>query len=81
MEPRIRKFPPRELELITIAESNPSDKEAEAAMAILREEFDPTYHWCWECDGLVTTTKDCCLTNLTKEGIEENPEDSSTLPF
>lgn len=81
MESSDRALHPRELELIEIAQYSFSNEEAEAAMTSLREEFDPTYHWCWECDGVVTTVKDCCLTDLNKERAEKSSEDNSALPF
>jgi len=49
-----------ENELIVIAENDPDDEKAKMAMKKLREQFDSTYGWCNDCDGLVCKEKDCC---------------------
>ena len=36
-------------------------------MKVLREEYDETYKWCEDCDGLVTTEKNCCLNKNLNE--------------
>lgn len=48
-------------EQLLIACYGESDTEANAAMKELKERFDPTYHFCLDCDGLPTTEKNCCL--------------------
>lgn len=61
--------------LILIAERSLDDKAANEAMKELRERFDKTYFWCEDCDGLVTTEKDCCLNNLSEllpNGVKVN---------
>jgi hypothetical protein len=55
-----------EIELIQIAQDHPDEDKANAAMRELRSEYDETYHWCLDCDGLVTKEAGCCL-NLLKE--------------
>jgi hypothetical protein len=60
--------------LIYIAEQHPEDSVANEAMKQLKENYDPNYFWCWECDGLVTTKEKCCLTLIEKQnesGIED----------
>ena len=57
-------MPRTENELILIAESSNDDNEANAAMKELRENYDPNYFFCWECDGLVCKEMDCCLNKL-----------------
>lgn len=52
-----------EQELISLAETG-NDKEANEAMAILRNEYDPSYVWCADCDYIVVKEIDCC--NNTK---------------
>lgn len=56
-----------EIELIEIAERHLIDKKANFAMKILREEYDKTYGWCEDCDGLVITEKNCCLNRNLNE--------------
>lgn len=36
---------------------------------IERSIFDPTYHWCDDCDGLVVKTGQCCI-EKTSGGVE-----------
>ena len=50
-----------ESELISIAQCHESDDEASKAMRELRSIFDPSYIWCWHCDGLVVKEKNCCM--------------------
>ena len=47
--------------LIWIAEQGDCDKNASEAMKQLREKYDKTYFWCWDCDGCVTTSQCCCM--------------------
>lgn len=62
-----------QITLINIAETCPDDKIANEAMKILREEYDPTYMWCVECDGVVCKEKDCCI-NKNQVSNENNLE-------
>jgi len=41
--------------------SSPRNAKANAAMKELREKYDKSYGWCYDCDGLVVKKKDCCL--------------------
>ena len=50
-----------EEELIDLAEMHPDENVANGAMKELRERFDATYFWCYDCDGMVCKEKDCCL--------------------
>tara|TARA_R110000803_G_C11807309_1_gene300208 strand:+ start:392 stop:589 length:198 start_codon:yes stop_codon:yes gene_type:complete len=50
-----------ENELIILAQWDICDKIANAAMNELRTNFDKTYGWCDDCDGLVCKEKECCL--------------------
>ena len=50
-----------ERRLVITAEIHPNEDKAESAMKELREKYDKTYFWCWDCDGLVTKEKNCCL--------------------
>ena len=50
-----------ERKLVITAETHHDDDIAAKAMKELRTKFDKTYGWCWDCDGLVTKEKDCCL--------------------
>jgi hypothetical protein len=50
--------------LIAIATFSEHEDVALAAMKRLQGEFDPTYVWCNECDGLVVREMDCCLNKL-----------------
>lgn len=49
-----------ERRLVILAECG-SDKESSEAIKKLREEYDSTYGFCMDCDGLVVKEKDCCL--------------------
>lgn len=49
------------------AEQHPCDKISSISMQILRDDFDPTYFWCNECDGLVCREKDCCLNQVPEK--------------
>lgn len=53
-----------ENELIDIAQDHPDENIANDAMKELRERFDATYGWCYDCDGLVCKEIDCCLNNI-----------------
>jgi len=53
-----------EYDLCKIAQTDESDDKASEAMRELRKRFDSTYFWCEDCDGLVTTEKECCLEKL-----------------
>ena len=44
----------KEYKLISLAEQHPDDKIANKTMKVLWEEFDETYMWCEDCDGVVT---------------------------
>jgi len=62
----------REERLVNIATFHSSDKIANAAMKALREEFDETYGWCEDCDGLVCKEQDCCLNQpITDDNFED----------
>lgn len=50
-----------EKNLIKTAELDQDDKVAIAAMKKLREDYDPTYMWCSDCDGMVVKEAECCL--------------------
>lgn len=50
-----------ELNLIQTAEQHEDDSIANYAMKELRDRFDKTYIWCYDCDGLVCKESDCCL--------------------
>ena len=50
-----------EVTLIDAAQNSEDESEANEAMRLLREKFDPTYGWCEDCDGLVCKEKDCCM--------------------
>ena len=54
----------RETRLMRIAQEVGSQKIAREAMQALRNEFDKTYGWCEDCDGLVIKEADCCLNRL-----------------
>jgi hypothetical protein len=56
-----------ELKLIQIAEMHEDDNIAAKAMRELRDNHDPTYIWCADCDGLVVKKKDCCLNKIKNE--------------
>ena len=62
----------REKFLCRKAEQHPDDNIANRCMKTLREEFDPTYIWCPDCDGMVVKEKDCCM-NRAPEDNEETP--------
>lgn len=47
--------------LVKVATFHVEDEIANKAIKILRENFDSTYFFCTDCDGLVTTFKNCCL--------------------
>ena len=64
----------KELDLINIATFDPSDSVANAAMKQLRKDYDPTYMFCLDCDGLVVKEKECCLDNA-------KPTDFETVEF
>jgi hypothetical protein len=49
-----------EIELIILAEQNSNNNLANKAMRQLRERFDKTYIWCYDCDGVVCKEQDCC---------------------
>ena len=42
-----------------------NDNNANLAMKKLRENFDNTYFWCMECDGLVVKELECCKNRPT----------------
>lgn len=63
-----------ESQLVIIAERHPEDDVANKAMQILKEQFDATYGWCSDCDGLVCKEKDCCLNMRPDELMQENLE-------
>jgi len=50
-----------ERDLCALAERSDSDEVAKAAMRRLRREYDGSYGWCRECDGLVVKEDHCCL--------------------
>ena len=50
-----------EWNLVATAQNTEDDQAANEAMRLLRENFDPTYGWCEDCDGLVCKEKDCCM--------------------
>lgn len=54
----------REDGLINKAMWAESEEEASEAMRQLREEFDPTYHWCEDYDGLVMTLHECTMKQI-----------------
>ncbi len=57
----VDKFLKLEEELVVIAQMSIDDNAANYAMKMLREDYDKTYSWCDDCDGLVVKAKDCCL--------------------
>ncbi len=57
----------REGALINTAMFHQDDEVAATAMKALREEFDNTYGWCEDCDGLVCKVKDCCMNRDNKQ--------------
>lgn len=63
----------REDELINEAMWAESEEEASEAMRQLREEFDPTYHWCEDYDGLVMTLQECSA-SLKEYDFNESTE-------
>ncbi|MFT5347785.1 MAG: hypothetical protein ACI9M3_000819 [Bacteroidia bacterium] len=63
----------RELRLMRIAQEVGSQKIARNAMGILRIEFDKTYGWCEDCDGLVIKESDCCLNKNIDMSTEIEP--------
>lgn len=54
----------KEKRLAKIAEMSKCDYRASKAMKLLREKFNPTYHWCWDWDGMVIADThkeyECC---------------------
>lgn len=60
-----------ELKLIETATFHPDDSTANAAMEELRNNFDKTYFWCEDCDGLVVKEKECCLHPDFKQSLEK----------
>lgn len=67
----------REEQLVLIAQSHPNELTANHAMRLLRKEYDKTYGWCEDCDGLVCKEKDCCI-NMKEVAI---PKDASEQWF
>lgn len=65
-----------EEKLIHIAQWDRDDDKAHKAMLELKEKFDPTYHYCSDCDDLVTTVAACCLNNklLNMDGTESEDQ-------
>lgn len=59
-----------ESELIHIATWSDSEEEAIAAMNELRNNYDPTYIWCCDCDGRVVKDGDCCY----NKKVEDNDD-------
>lgn len=55
-----------EQQLILVAETG-NDQDAQAAMDVLREHYDPTYTWCADCDYMVVREKDCCNNKMRNE--------------
>jgi len=53
-------------QLVQTAQWHENDDVANAAMARLRAEFDATYFFCHDCDGLVCKAVDCCLNQIEK---------------
>lgn len=51
----------QEIRLIVLAQTSKDDCTANQAMKDLRDKFDKTYGWCWDCDFVVVKEKDCCL--------------------
>lgn len=66
----------REQELINIAEQHVDDVIANEAMKKLREEFDSSYKWCEDCDGMVVMERNCCMNQPPVNEDEIGP-----LPF
>lgn len=52
--------------LIKIAELHRDDKVANAAMKKLREDYDRSYMWCNDCDGMVVKQSECCMNQVFK---------------
>jgi len=61
-----------ESKLMQLAEQHPEDEIANEAMAELRKRFDSTYFWCVDCDGLVTTEKNCCRNRKESDILDED---------
>lgn len=51
----------KEFDLKRIAQEDPDDNKANKAMKELKKNFDSSYKWCEDCDGMVCTEKECCL--------------------
>lgn len=47
--------------LVGIATFHFEDDVANAAIKLLRENYDSSYFFCVDCDGLATSYKNCCL--------------------
>jgi hypothetical protein len=55
-----------EEQLYNIAQNHPCDKEALKAFNELKK-IDNTYHYCSDCDDLLTTSLNCCLNQQPTE--------------
>lgn len=62
---KIKSFPLRR-RLLILAEIG-DHEESNRAMEILRKRYDSTYFWCKNCEGLVTTKSECCLTSIKQK--------------
>lgn len=60
----------KENELIKIAQMSQSDEDANRAMRDLRNNYDETYGWCMDCDGLVVKKGDCCMNIKSDEDYD-----------
>ena len=60
----------KENNLINTAMWSGDEGKANLAMVQLIKEFDPTYFFCNDCDGLATTKANCCL-NRKIENIDK----------
>lgn len=58
-----------EEELIKIAQWDESNELANLAMQKLRDNYDPTYFFCEDCDCLVCKSKDCCNNTIPTSTI------------
>lgn len=56
-------LPNDEKELIKLAYSNRQSIRV-AAMIKLRDDFDESYQWCCDCDGLLVTGKHICISGV-----------------
>jgi|TARA_R110000782_G_scaffold208453_1_gene296850 RNA polymerase subunit RPABC4/transcription elongation factor Spt4 len=50
----------REERLSKIAERHECDEMAKYAMKKLRRDYDLSYTWCEDCDGVVVKERECC---------------------